>query len=156
MTVAVDTNILLDILLPDPKHVEQSLKLLNLYGNSHRLVISEIVYGELGSQFPGQEKMQQFLIDTSISMVSSGPKALWSAVQAWKNYTENRSQYFQCKVCGNLQTLECIKCGNVIVSRQHILPDFLIGAHALWHAGYLLTRDRGFYKQYFPELKLLT
>ncbi len=155
MTVAVDTNILFDILLPDPRHVKQSLSQLNLYSKKHRLVISEIVYGELASQFHEQDMLLQFLSDTSIFLVSSGPDALWTATRAWKDYTENRTLDFQCKACGKLQPLECTKCSNAIVSRQHILPDFLIGGHALFHAGFLLTRDRGFYKRYFPELQLL-
>ncbi len=156
MTVAVDTNILFDILLPDPGHVSRSLSRLNLYSKKHRLVISEIVYGELASQFHEQDMLLQFFSDTSISLVCSEPDALWAAGRAWKKYAENRTRDFQCKTCGKLQPLECSECSNDIVSRQHILPDFLIGGHALFHAGFLLTRDRGFYKRYFPELQLLT
>ncbi len=155
MTVAVDTNIIFDLLLPDPKHVDQSLEQLNIYSKKHSLVISEIVYGELTSQFHEHEMLLQFFSETSIRLVYSGPDALWAAARASKKYTKSQTQDFQCKDCGKLQTLNCKECKNTIVSRQHILPDFLIGGHALFHAGFLLTRDRGFYKRYFPELELL-
>ncbi len=155
MTVAVDTNILFDILLQDPKFVEQSLSQITLYGKKHRLIISEVVYSELASQFSEENILIKFISDTDISLVNSGPEALWKAARAWSTYTKNRTQEFQCKNCGNMQPMECTECNNSILSRQHILADFLIGGHALLHAGSLLTRDRGYYKRYFPELDLV-
>jgi predicted nucleic acid-binding protein len=39
--------------------------------------------------------------------------------------------------------------------RLHLIPDFLVGAHALHQAGCLAARDRGYLRRYFPQLRVL-
>jgi hypothetical protein len=39
--------------------------------------------------------------------------------------------------------------------REHLVPDFLIGAHASLQADRLAAIDRGYLRRYFPRLRLL-
>jgi len=152
---AVDTNVFLDILIPDAQHADRSQQALDRALSDGALVICEVVYAELASQFPEPEELDQFMKDTHIRLESSLPRALIRAATTWKRYLESRGAYLNCPACGERQRVHCSVCGTLLSVRQHILSDFLIGGHALEHADRLLTRDRGFYKGYFAGLKLM-
>jgi hypothetical protein len=156
LITAVDTNILLDILIPGSTHGAASKVALETALSSGLLILSEVVYAELASQFPNERELDSFLLDTKIRLHPTNTQALQQASRAWKKYAEARPHGLQCTSCGNLQQpTVCPKCGQRITPRQHILSDFLVGAHALVHANRLLTRDRGFYRNYFSALELI-
>ncbi|MBN2186287.1 MAG: PIN domain-containing protein [Dehalococcoidia bacterium] len=154
MISSVDTNILLDILLPDPKFFDFSRDLLEHAMLKGKVIISEVVYAELCAQFSDKGDLDAFLGDLGITIQSSDQTALWRASRAWLHYTRGRGDELECPVCGHRSVIKCQECGEIISSRQHIISDFLIGGHALSLAETLLTRDRGFYKAYFKELRV--
>ena len=58
MITFVDTNILLDVLLPDPTYGERSANALEKAFNEGSLIINEIVYAELAPQFDSRASME--------------------------------------------------------------------------------------------------
>jgi len=155
MITAVDTNILLDVLIPEAPFGTASQQSLDTALQQGTLVLNEVVYAELAAHFPTLEELERFLADTSMRLVPSQPAALARAGRAWATYTRQCGTGFLCPVCGRVQQLSCQQCGTALRSRQHLVSDFLIGAHAAVQADRLLTRDRGYYHTYFPELRLV-
>jgi len=154
LITAIDTNILLDILIPDEKFIMSSKMLLDKYVDKGQLVLCEIVYAELASQFPSEKELKNFLSDTSIKLVYSNERSLSLAGARWKAYSKSKGSKLYCPKCGRQISLSCPECRNTIRTRQHIISDFIIGAHALTQAELLLSRDRGFYKKYFKDLRI--
>lgn len=154
MITAIDTNILLDILIPDEKFFLHSKKLIDKYSSKGRLIICETVYAELSSQFPSEKGLKDCLSDTAIRLIYSDEKSLVLAGEKWKAYSKNRANKLQCPACGKRIPVHCPECKNTISFRQHIISDFIIGAHAFVHAELLLSRDRGFYKTYYKGLNV--
>jgi len=131
MITAVDTSVLLDVFLPDPRFEEASAAALRRADAEGSLVVCEIVYAELASQFPRREMLDRALEKLDIRFEILSREASFAAGRVFRAYRESGG------------------------TRARILPDFLIGAHAQASAGRLLSRDRGFYRAHFRKLVLL-
>ena len=132
MITAVDTNILLDVFLPDKKFASGSSELLKLAYDEGALVICDIVYAELVPQFEKRSMLDSTLSTISVSLSSIDKDVAFLAGERWKVYRKSGGK------------------------RKRTITDFLIGAHAMIKAERFLTRDRGFYKSYFPDLRIFS
>lgn len=130
MITAIDTNILLDILVPNEAFYEASANALQDTAGEGSLVVSDIVYAELCIHFETQRECDAFLESTEIRVQGLTREAHFLASSAWRIYRQQGGK------------------------RTRILADFLIGAHAQKQATRLLSRDRGFYHKLFPSLNL--
>jgi predicted nucleic acid-binding protein len=131
MISAIDTNILLDILVPNEEYYEVSADALEESATAGSLVICDMVYAELCIHFRIQHECDAFLESNEIRVQALAREAHFLASRAWRTYREQGGK------------------------RTRILADFLIGAHAQKQATRLLSRDRGFYHKLFPSLNIL-
>ena len=154
MTTALDANILLDLLIPDNPELQNAQERLGNALEAGPIVICEIVYAEISARFRSEDEIDRFLQETGVRLARCQPGTLFRAGLAWTAYLRQRSNQLQCARCGQLEDVQCQRCGSALRARQHLVADFLIGAHAAMQADRLLTRDRGYYGTYFPELRL--
>jgi predicted nucleic acid-binding protein len=127
----VDTNVLVDVLQDDPHWAEWSIGQLRAQARLHQLAINPVIYAEISLSFSTLEALDE-VIDTLGLVVHDIPRpALFLAAKAFARYRQRGG------------------------SRQQVLPDFFIGAHAAVQGWPLLTRDASRFRSYFPGLVVL-
>ena len=128
MITAVDTNVLLDVFLPSHDHGPQSRDWLRHAYEAGAIILCDIVYAELVPAFADRASLDGALQRMGITLSQFDSATAYEAGLRWKLY----------RAAGG--------------PRNRIIADFLIGAHAAATADNFLTRDRGFFSNYFPEL----
>jgi predicted nucleic acid-binding protein len=155
MSAAADSTPIFDILRPGSPHQKHSLAALERARKEGTIAICEPVYGEVASILTSKADLDAFLRDLGIRLVPSSASVLHQAGLAWRRYTQRRPDGLRCAACGTVGEPVCEKCGERLRARQHIMADFIVGAHASANGGALITRDRRYYRTYFPDLNLL-
>lgn len=130
--ILVDTNVLLDVFLNDPRWSSWSIAALEAANARDKLTINPVIYAEVSIAFARIEELERVLSEAALTVESIPREALFLAGKAFLQYRKQRG------------------------SKTSVLPDFFVGAHAAVAGWSLLTRDVGRYKTYFPTVSLVT
>jgi len=129
--VFIDSSVLLDVFTEDPRWLTWSQAQLTLAAQHGTIVVNAVVLAEIAPRFSRIEALRSAL--PSMAVIEEIPAA--AAFLAGHAHAEYR------------------RAGG---SRDAILPDFLIGAHAAVTARPLLTRDPRRVATHIPGAKLIT
>jgi len=131
LITAIDTNVLIDVFRNDPTHAKLSADALRRCLREGQIVACDIVWAELAGLFKSIESLKGAMRELPISYSPMNEDSAFRAGDAWRSYRAKGG------------------------SRAKVIADFLIAAHAQVQCDRLLTRDRGFYRAYFPKLRLM-
>jgi len=128
---AVDSSVLLDVLLDDSRFAETAQELLRASAAAGPLMACECVLAEVRPAL-GEGDLEAMLGDFGIEFVPSTRHSALLAGEMMQTYLRRTS-----------------------VRRTRVVADFLIGAHAQVYADRLIARDRGFFRDYFAGLTVV-
>ena len=130
--VLVDSNVILDVLTEDPVWFDWSSSALEEHAESSVLIINPIIYSEVSVRFDRIEDLDEAL---PTEFFRRDPLPWEAGFLAGKCFLRYR------------------KRGG---ARRSPLPDFYVGAHAAVRGATLLTRDAAQYREYFPQLEVIS
>jgi predicted nucleic acid-binding protein len=134
--VAIDSSVLIDLLGDDPR-ADAAEACLRLALGSGPVVVCDVVVSEVTGGLGHGSEVMDVIEDMGIRYL---PTEQRSAVRA-----------------GEMQRKFKQRMGQVGTEpfAARTIPDFLVGAHAMLQCSALITRDAGFFRDYFKGLKVV-
>jgi hypothetical protein len=130
MRTALDSSVLIQLYRKQPGW-EVWRELLAKAATEGELIISPVAFAEYSTAYPTVASVQADLARIQVIYEPIKPEAAYLAGQMFLRYRREGGP------------------------RQHLIPDFLIAAHASTQADRLAAVDRGYLRTYFPALPLL-
>ena len=130
MTTALDSSVLWAIIRREAGY-QHWLRTLIEAASAGPLIISPVAFAELAPSTSDEGELLDFLARLAVTYEPISPAAAHLAGLTFKRYR---------------------KAGG---PREHLVPDFIIAAHAQTHAQRLAAIDRGYLRRWFPSLRLL-
>lgn len=132
MATLVDTNVLVDVAVRDPDWLHWSRSALARAEKAGPLVINPVIFAEFSVRYDSLDEVDALLPVDQFAREGLPWSAAFAAGVAFRKYR---------------------RAGG---GRDRVLPDFLIGAHAVIRDHTILTRDPKGYRSYFPGVRLIT
>ena len=134
--IAIDSSVLIDLIGGDARAqaAEEAVRSALSHGP---VVACDVVIGEVVAGLGSGSLLLDALDESGISFVPLELRAAVRAGEMQRRYKER------------------VRAGDEGTTTPRSVPDFLIGAHALLQCAGLITRDAGFFRDYFKGLKVI-
>lgn len=129
--IAADSSVLIDLISGQGHDADTAAASLRQALHIGPVVLCEVALAELCTALKGGSQVLEVLEDIGIGYSAMEPKSALRAGEMQRRYRQR----------GGL--------------RSRTVADFLIGAHAMMQCDALLTRDAGFYRDYFKGLRVI-
>ena len=129
--IAADSWVLIDVIAGSDDASAASAEAVRQALRVGPVVLSEVALAEICTAFQGGSEVLRFLEELGIRFDAMEAKSALRAGEMQRRYRQ--------------------RGGN----RNRTVADFLIGAHAMMQCDALITRDAGFYRDYFKGLRII-
>jgi predicted nucleic acid-binding protein len=130
--IALDSSVLIDVLTSDAIFGDASAAKLESAMERDDVVICDIVLAEVAARVNPVDDLMDSLADMGVNFSPMSEQAALRAGIMQRRFRERGGK-----------------------RNERVIADFLVGSHALLHCNALITRDNGFFRDYFKGLKII-